>query len=941
MCPPTDPITTAGPGHIGPRHSRAPGRRAGGLAGALRWVACGVSALVPSVAALGQASAATDQALSEGERRLSAYLEQLGLHEVAAADLRARLERADASTKPALARALADLYVQMLAHADTPEQRQRLETLGRQLAAQLPDEQAGDLRLALVRARYQWAKGVAERARLGVLRPDEVQEAQAALRSLVAELESVAQQAGDQADRLERRRTGAGLDDQEQQRLEEALRVRSMARYMLGWSRYYQALLADAPRLAAQALVDLGVLLGAEPNRPATVEALDERMLRFEHVADSAIAAAMCEAMIGNTDTALRWLDKIASAPSVPEPVTDRLPAVRLLVLGQGGRWRDLAYHSDRLRRARIARGHAGLEPLQAHLLAVIAWQALADASLPPRDRSVLEEVAHGAIQDLVRQDQVAILRSLVERFGTASLQGEGFIFALVRGQNAYQRATEADQARRRADASDDDATPPDAAADDAVANLYAQAVRALDAAVQSPDAHRYPDERAQAMLLAAMSAYQSGQLLDAADRFEAVLHAATNDRLAEDALWHAIVALDRAIAQGHQGLESRRDRLVQAFMDRFPQTERAARLLVARAGAAASGDTRAIDVLLAVPEGSPLYESARRRAERLLYERLRSLRGDARSAAAMRYLALAEELLALDRRRAAGQDDQAQRAAERALAQSRAMLEVIFNSPVPDARRASALVELAEELARRVPQPPDGLGQELAFRRVQLALADRQPERARRLAEAIDPDAGPYRALAMRAIYVWSAQRMDEQPEDPSHARRVVEAGRSVIAQLGDQPLAQRQVLGVHATVARAAWRLWRGDPQGPQARADLDLMLAIDARLAEADLADAYALMRLGYGLEAVERPGEALEAWRRLLAGATAGTPMALRARYESARLLARQDPQRALEALRQHELLEPTSHEPWASRLADLRKALEHGGPLPPWTLEDAP
>ncbi len=880
---------------------------------------------------------ASGAARAQGEEeRFGAYLERAELREVEAADLRYRFENAPPDRRQPIAQRLSALYVELLGLATSPKDRQRIEELGRRLTRQLPEDAAGDLRLALVRARYQWAKEVAERARLNTVPAEELQEAERTLRDMVPELSSVAQTAGEAAYRLDRRRTAVGLDEQEQLAYEAATRVRSTAHYLLGWTRYYLAVMTGGQRFASDALTDLGVLLGAENNKAASVERADERLMRFDHVADSAIAAAFCESLLGNADTALRWIDKVESAPTLSEGIRDRLFVCRLLVFGEAKRWRDLAYHSDLKRRSRRADGKPGLEPLESQLLAHISWQALSVGRLVPRDRSVLEEIAHAAIQDLVRQNQVAVLRSLVEQFGTSSLEGEGFIFAYVRGQNAYERATRAYEAAGNTDGQ--------IAQSDEVANLYAAAVRALDAALNADDVGRFPTERAQAMQLAAMAAYLGGALLDAADRFERAHEKAEDTEQAERALWHAIVALDAAIRGGNTGVEARRDRLVTLYLQSFPGTERAARLLVARAGASSADDPKAVEILLNVEADSPLYEAARRRAERLLYARLRTLTGDSRSAAALRYLTVADELLSIDRRRAVtGDVSSASLAADRALALARAMLQVILGSPVPDVDRADTLLDTVQELRLRVGEPPESIESEIAYRRLQVALARDKIDEAQRLARTFDDQDGAFKVLASRAMYAWAAERFRGTPENTRYAEQVVAFGRPVITEMGsdDATLATPQAFGVHTTVARAAWVLARGEG-GEQTQGEmLDLVLAIDGRLVAADVADAFSLSRFAYASEIAGRPSDALDAWRRLLAGAPEDSSMGLRARYESARLLAKEDSPRAIDALRQHLLLFPGTPEPWAARLAELLDALEGGRDLPPPALEDAP
>lgn len=870
------------------------------------------------------------------EKRFETYLERYELREVEAADLRYRFENAPLNERQPIAERLAALYVELLGLATSPEDRQHIEQLGHRLTRQLPEEAAGDLRLALVRARYQWAKEIAELARLNEVPTEDLNEAERTLRAMVPELSSIAQTASDTAYRLDRRRTSVGLDEAEQEIYEVSTRVRSTAHYLLGWTRYYLAVMTERQRFASDALQDLGVLLGADTNKPASIERADERLMRFDHVADAAIAAAFCESLLGNADTALRWIDKVDSAGTLSEGIRERLFVCRLLVLGEAGRWRDLSYHSDIKRRSRRADGEPGLEPLESQLLAHISWEALSKQRLAPRDRSVLEEIAHAAIQDLVRQNQVAVLRSLVEQFGTSSLEGEGFIFAFVRGQNAYERATEAYEAAGYTDGQIADT--------DAIANLYAAAVRALDAALDAADANRFPSERAQAMQLAAMAAYMGGALLDAADRFERAHEAADDTEQAERALWHAIVALDAAIREGSDGIEARRDRLVTLYLQSFPGTERAARLLVAKAGAASADDSQAVEILLNVESDSPLYEAARRRAERLLYTRLRRLTGDSRSAASLRYLTVADELLLIDRRRAATGDlESAKQAADRALALARAMLQVILGSPVPDLDRAEALLDTVQELRLRVGSPPESIESEIAYRRLQVALARDEVEEARRLARTFDDQDGAYKILSQRAMYAWAAERFRDTPQDARYAEQVVEFGRPVIAEMGsdDATLATPQAFGVHTTVARAAWVLARGEGYEQAKGEMLDLVVAIDGRLVAADVADAFSLSRYAYASEMAGRPSDALDAWRRLLAGAPEESAMGLRARYESARLLGNEDAPRAIDALRQHLLLYPGSPEPWATRLADLLKALEGGRDLPPPALEDAP
>src|SRR5690606_38677634 len=102
-----------------------------------------------------------------------------------------------------------------------------------------------------------------------------------------------------------------------------------------------------------------------------------------------------------------------------------------------------------------------------------------------------------------------------------------------------------------------------------------------LDGAVRAADAVRYPRERSNAMMVAALARYYAGDLEEAAARFEAAHAEADSPDQAEEAMWLAVVALDRAVEDGRPSLRPAFHRAVEIYLRSYPSTERAARLLL------------------------------------------------------------------------------------------------------------------------------------------------------------------------------------------------------------------------------------------------------------------------------------------------------------------------------------------------------------------------
>src|SRR5690606_779738 len=189
------------------------------------------------------------------------------------------------------------------------------------------------------------------------------------------------------------------------------------------------------------------------------------------------------------------------------------------------------------------------LDVAEARLLAVLTLEALQNESTTPVARDLIQRLADTAMTDLVTLGKVQQVQDLVTRYGSAQLGGEGFIVQYVRGMQAYDRAREAHQAAGNAE---------EPTADAAVKNLYREAAASLDIALKQPDSERFQDQKANAGLVLGLALYYADDLTAAADRFEALHQSAPAAKQAEDALWLAIVSLDRAIEAGRASLRTR-----------------------------------------------------------------------------------------------------------------------------------------------------------------------------------------------------------------------------------------------------------------------------------------------------------------------------------------------------------------------------------------------
>ncbi len=857
---------------------------------------------------------------------LEQYLSGHGLRELLAAHLLQRLKASDAAGRKDLADRLGKLYVEMLDSAPTAEARARWQDRSIELLSAVPEADSFDLRLNLAKVSYLRAEEIAERSRLLLASPEEMVEAQAILRGAVLTFQDIATKANRRVDAGERREAAGRDEDTNAVRaaLAEARRLRSQAMYYAGWSNYYLALLTGRPQTAEEALTQFGWLLNASGGKSASLERLPTTLLRYEHVARAAIGSALCESIRGRDDTAIRWLEALETGEDIPPTVLAQVFARRLVVLATAGRWADLELIT---RRARVAMSEGKVSPLplgESRLLAVLTLSALEAGSVAPHAQELVRKLAEGAMTDLISLGEARHVLDLVKRFGTAPLSGEGFIVNYVRGLQAYDRAREIHKS------SGEDPEQP--TSNNANINTYREAAASMNVAMGSADAARFSAESTNAGFLLGLSLYYAGELEQAADRFERVYQSGADRAVTEEALWLAVVALDRAVEKGKPSLTERRNRTSTLFLRTFPKTERAAKLLLRSSGSGLVTEQDAVETLLGVPPSSPVYTAARSHAASLLYSIYRRARGANRDFAALRFVEVAEEVLHGDEKDVRVEDARAsQEAVTRVITRVRQILDAVLGMSAPDLPRAERALQVLDGVAAYASVSLADVEDELTFRRLQIAIAKGDQEEIARRLDRLSVIGGRFADTAARLLYRGAVARWTSAPDDGS-AKEVVRHGLVIIGQYaeGPGPLADPAVYNLNNTVAAAAAALWASTGDA----AMRDVALRIDRKLVGSGTPPAAVLRRYAETSESAGDASAALDAWRMLLTGLGQTTPGWFEARYHSLRLLADADPVRARQAMDQHKLLYPGfGPEPWGPRLRELDERLSKIGPPP--------
>ncbi len=274
---------------------------------------------------------------------------------------------------------------------------------------------------------------------------------------------------------------------------------------------------------------------------------------------------------------------------------------------------------------------------------------------------------------------------------------------------------------RASAEAFDEPAKSPD------LVNSYRQSAELLRVALASADAPQFAAEAGRALMRRGFALYYAGDLEEASQAFQKSHEAGVTVEQKRDALWYAIVALDRAVDGGKVSLAKERDRLAVLYLQQYPDTEDAAKLLLRQAQAELLGDEATLKILMAVTPDQPLYEAARRQAARVLYRVYRKAPATDKGFAAVRFADVAEEILRIETGRAASASgEEGTRAAQNVLLLVRQLSDALLAGTSPDVKRVESALQLLEGVASMHRLDLSALDAELAFRRLQIAIASR-----------------------------------------------------------------------------------------------------------------------------------------------------------------------------------------------------------------------
>lgn len=887
----------------------------------------------------------------QAETEVESYLEHLGLGSLRAELLLARVQSAPRDQRISLAERLAKLYVELLTSATTAQERERWEGLSQELLKSVPEADGFELRLNLAKAIYLRAEESAERFRLRLHAPDEAAQAEAALKSLEPQFREIAARIHKRVESLERIEESGDESEELRANLSEARRLRSLAFYYAGWSNYYVALLSTDQSAALDALKCFGWLLNNPNNRPALLEKVTPNLFRYEHVSRAALGAGLSAGLRGSDVEAIRWLDALESSEDVPPAVKDQLFSRRMIVLAGAKRWADLERLIRKTRNSDRAGGGPDAEPLglwDARLLAVLTLDASSAAAV-----QYTESLARIALADLVARGEVGHVMDLVDRFGTTPMGDTGFIVNFVRAVREYDRAREL-----HADSGEPTDEPTGAAE---VANVYRQAVGLFTATDAQPDAAEFPADRARARTMLGRALFYSGSMVDAADAFHSAFEAhEEGSPAAEEALWLAILSLDRATqgqGSGKVGADvatrDRRDQLAAVYLQSFPDSPRAGRLLLMRIASGLVSDDEAARVLESVPPDSPVYPAARRQLARLLYESMRKSRtgpANQREIAALRFAEVADQVIAMERRELANQPTAAKtkQTAERIVVLGRQLLDALLGVSSPDGARAQAVLDGIEAIAAQHEINLGPIDSELTFRRVQIRLAVNDEPAAIRyadeLAEMSGAESGEFVDAASRLLFRPITLRWRSAADASSRsfddAELIVRFGMRILNRIPDpaRAMVDPAVVAAYNTVAESATALAKATGQSEHR----DLALKLDGLILQVYPRAIESLSRTADLAEAAGDIPRALECWNIRFSLAQNTTPEWFEARYNVIRLLISVDPKKAIEQLNQYRLLYPDlGPEPWGSMFRELEARVSQPASGEPVPSEPAP
>ncbi len=865
-------------------------------AAAVAILAAGVLAIAPRAA---EAAPLPDETLD--------FLEARGLDALAALKLEALAEGATGEVRNGYLERLADLYARLLEAQAGGDGESRLLARADRLAGEIAVAKGDLLRVAAAQARYREAAGIAERIRAGA--PIDPGDAIA----LLAEQERVllgaadrAEKRGSDADALLDRAEGLARD-LAAARVDRERGLAARARFLAAWSLVYHGLLAREQESFAEAETLFANMLGAREGRLAPAD-VSEDLRADDAYASAILGLALAKARTAGYSEAQRWLALLDHETTAPA-IRDAAPGWRMVA----------ALDARAFAPAREAFATLALRDDAANWARVAVARAVEDGG-GEKDAVLLRTEA---LAQLAARRDLASVRELVERFGEGVLGEDraGFVPRYVRAVRLY------DESQQAVDAAGDD---PERLVSDAVRVPARAAAAALAAALEAADAANFADAATSCRLMYGWSLRAAGDFIAAAAAFDEVAAAGVGAR-AEDAARLAVLSIDDARrlerdAAARAKLDEDLVARVDAFLSRFPASDRVPEMLVRKVAASAAPSANDVERLLEVKPDSAEWLTSRRQAVFGLYRAFRGEKGD-RRATGRRYLEVLAELPA----------DEATGLPAGSSAIARQALEVALASEVRELAIANALLDALAKAAELGQFDAREADEELAYRRLQLAIAaDRWADVEAALAPFEKPEATALWADAALRLALRGAESRRRGTDEGDPARggfvaTILRAGDAILARGGGT---ETVLAGDDATLLQVARIALDARTDLLRSTADPDeaaraLVLA-KGLLAKAPR-DAALLRATALAAESAGELEEAADALRALVGGLPPRTNPWFEAKVDQLRVLAKLDPARAGAVLAQFRALYPElGPEPYRTRFLEIARGLGDAG-----------
>ena len=837
---------------------------------------------------------------------VGAYLQRHGLKQLLTVHLEQQLIDAKGDLREELIRKLAELYAELLESEQQPEKRNRLEIRARELVSSLPPHDAGSLRLALLRGSYRVAEKIAEDHRLRLASDQEVDEARRLLSDILPRFSQLRHQLKDRLDNLERKLSRANADETVRinSEVNQARDLYDECTFYNAWGLYYQSWMHDRPENAKVALELFAYLLGAGTSHPSPNE-ISVDLRSVEAIARSILGFALCKSLTASAPTAINWIELI-KAENTFEELRDEAPIWHMVILMEANP-ADYAGVQDVLDDY-LATG----KQVPPSWLRMIAIHALEQ---PRRDRRA-EDLVRYAVTELASRDQLDQVLDLAQRYGTESLGDAGFALRYVRGVVSYSDARGVHKAESPA-------------FDPVVVAMFDKAAMELDSALLEPDVNQYADAAAACWRLIGYCRYFAGRFLDARIAFEEAASSLPQAAAAAESLWMAIVSLDNVVQGGGSArLKTQLDEIMSRFLREHPSSEYAPRIVLKQSISRGNFSEEVVESLLAIPENSEVYYSARIRATQMLYELFRQSSGERKISHAVTFIALAMPIQSRAMREGTAGDLSLRK---EVINRCRMLLEVTLTDGVSRLVAARQTLAWIDDLAGQYGDDLMPYQDEITYRRVLEKLFSEEEEAAGRLADEIwdRSEQSIWSRLASRAMFRHARRRWQDAASSLTVGLAILQqieryGGRILLETAGEKgALSDLVILTYHAAVAEAVLLIWERTGEERKARAAMAIYeILLSEKPNNAKFLRAAAILA-----ERLDRIEYSLECWRHILSGSQIRSARWFEAKFHQIELLAQQDSQRARLVLDQHILLNPDyGPDPWKSLLKGLDKRL---------------